>query len=82
LKIKLIYLSKVVEKTGSPLVILSVFIHNLSNLQCSSEWHITIVYPPIAGISALGECVNDLIYNAFCEMGFFVPEIFVHTVWF
>jgi hypothetical protein len=44
--------------------------------------HTTSVYPHIAGISALGECVNGLINNAFCKMGFFVPEYFVHNVWF
>jgi hypothetical protein len=41
----------------------------------------TSVYPPIAGISALGECVNGLINNVFCKMGFFVPENFLHNVW-
>ena len=43
---------------------------------------LTSEYTPIAGISALGECVNNLIYNAFCKMGFFVPEFFLHIVWF
>lgn len=46
------------------------------------QWLLTSVYTPIAGILALPECVNILIYNSFREMGFFVSEIFVHNVWF
>jgi hypothetical protein len=43
---------------------------------------VTSVYPPIAGISALRECINCLINNSFYKLGFFGAGNFVHYVWF
>jgi hypothetical protein len=43
---------------------------------------LTSVYPHIAGISALSDCVNCLITKAFCAKGGFLSGNFVHNVWF